>query len=428
MMQGRKSGTAFAAGAGPRGPICALPAPRFCRAVFIALAALALAACADDEESNGQQRGEQPPPPVTVTTVAPEDVDVFEEYAGRVRASRNVEIRARVEGILEERLYVEGETVDAGEPLFRIDPEPYEIALEQAKAERAEAQANLNQAKRQWKRISSLYERDVASEHARDEALSERELAQAQLALAQAGVADARRNLGYTEVRAPIAGTTGLENLPEGSLIDAGALLTTMTQHDPVHVRFALPQDDAATQRAARRALGEDGKSYQATLVLPDGSTYPRPGEVDFTDRIIDPQTGTVSARAVFPNPDRQVVPGEFVRVRIAVQQLENVYRIDQVAVSQGSEGPQVFVVDEEDTAHARPVRLGPEVDGDQVVLEGLEDGERIVVNGQVALQDGMTVSPQIHGDDDGDRVAAAAEGNSENAGDGEENAGERIR
>ncbi len=339
---------------------------------------------------------ETPPPRVTVASVEVDGVDVEGVYAGRARGSREVEVRARVEGILEERLYTEGQLVSRGDALFRIDEEPYEIALQHAQAEKANAQAALNQAEREWRRISSLYERDAVSQRERDRALSERELAEAQLALAEAAVSDARRNLRYTRVEAPITGVTGLEVLPEGSLIERGTLLTAITQHDPIHVRFSLPEDDAAIQRTARRAQMEagDGHKYEAILRLPDGTVYEEPGTVDFTASTIDPRTGSVTARAVFENPDRRIIPGQFLRVRLVLERLEDVVVIDETVVGEGPEGPQVFVMDEEKVAHARPVRLGPVVDGRQVILEGLEAGEHLVVNGHVALQDGMTVDP----------------------------------
>ncbi|MBK1671974.1 efflux transporter periplasmic adaptor subunit [Ectothiorhodospira shaposhnikovii] len=371
----------------------ALPAAGLIATLF---AAFWLSACGSGDEAAGPGAGGMPPPPVTLSTLAAEDVKVRGDYAGRVRGSREVEVRARVDGILEQRLYVEGQAVGQGAPLFRIDPEPYEIALKMAEAEQANAQAGLNQAEREWNRISDLYQRNVVSTRDRDQALSELELTRARLDLARASVADAQRNLRYTTVVAPIEGTTDLESLPEGSLISQGTLLTSLTQHNPVHVRFSLPEQDAAIQRTARQAMmgREEIQSHEVQLLLPDGSQYEHMGQVDFTDSSIDPRTGTVSARAVFPNPDRLVVPGQFVRVRIMVQELKDVFLIDPTAVSQDRDGPRVFLVDNEDTAHARHVRLGPLVDGRQVILDGLSAGERLVINGHVGLRDGMKVSP----------------------------------
>lgn len=351
-----------------------------------ALAAVMLSACGSAD--NGQ--GDQPPPPTVMVVEAKKStVDVEREYAGRARGAREVQVRARVEGILERRRYTEGQPVKAGDILFEIDPQPFKIALKRAQAERQDARAALNQAEREWRRINRLFEQNAVSERERDQSLSQRELAQARLALTEASVADAERNLGYAEVKAPLAGVTGLELLPEGSLVSPGELLTTVTEQDPVHVRFALPERDAALQRG-----GNGERSSKAVLMLPGGDEYDQPGEVNFTDSTIDARTGSVMARAVFPNPDAVVVPGQFVRVRVVLQSLDDVVLVPESAIGQGREGVQVFVV-RDGQAKATPVAVGPVIRGRQVVLSGLEAGDQVIVNGQVMLQDGMPVEAQ---------------------------------
>lgn len=369
---------------------------RVARGLTVLAGSLVLAACAESEaQGNGEE--EMPPPPVTVASVERQDVAVKGEYAGRVRGSREVEVRARVDGILEKRLYQEGQIVEAGEPLFRIDQEPYAIALEQTLAERQDAEASLRQARREWERISGLYERDAVSTSERDRALANRELAEAQLAAAEAAVRDARRNLRYTEVAAPVAGSTGLESFSEGNLIDRGQLLTTVTQHDPAHVRFALPETDAEVQRLARRARldGPDDDAYrrEAEIRRPDGTYHEDPGVVDFTDSTIDPNTGTVTARAVVANEEQRLVPGQFVRVRMVLEEHDDAVVIPETAVGTGAEGARVFLVDEEGVARERAVELGPVVAEGQLIRDGLEGGESLVVNGHVALEHGMPVS-----------------------------------
>ncbi|RFA28986.1 efflux transporter periplasmic adaptor subunit [Alkalilimnicola ehrlichii] len=361
------------------------------------LLGIGLIGCGQGEGSGGANQG-PPPPPVTVAEVTAQNVQVTGEYAGRARGSRQVEVRARVGGTLEERLYSEGQFLEAGDPLFRIERQPYEIAVKRAEAELANARASLNQADREWRRISSLFERNAISERERDQALSQRELAQAQFALAEASLAQAQLDLSYTIVRAPVAGPTGLESLPEGSLIDRGTLLTTVTQHNPIHVHFALPPSDAATQRMVRAAMAGQGdvQQVEATLLFSDGSTYGEKGIVNFTDSTIDPRTGNVSARAVFANDNNELTPGQFVRIRMPIQQLENVFLVEEQVVGQGRQGPRVFILTEEGTVREQPVEVGPVVDGKRVILSGLENGDKLVVNGHVALRDGAPVTPTV--------------------------------
>jgi len=357
--------------------------------------ALLLAACSGPDES------QQPPPsPVRYVTMAPVDVTIEEDYAGRVRGSREVEVRSRVEGILLERLYNEGQMVAEGDELFLIDPRPYEIAVRQAEAERANARAVVSQAESEWNRLSGLYERNAVSERDRDQALSNLELARAGLALAEAGLASAELNLSWTQVTAPLSGITGLETVSEGSLISSGALLTSITQTNPVHVRFSLPERDATTQRRARQAMTgssdqADDAEQVAHLVLPDGSEYAVDGNIDFTAATIDSRTGSVSARAVFPNADGELMPGQFVRIRMVTEELDNVFRVPQQAVTQGPEGPRVFIVDNDNQVRSSNLELGATLGSEQVVLSGLEDGDRIVVSGLNNLNDGMTVDPE---------------------------------
>ncbi|MEX0604726.1 MAG: efflux RND transporter periplasmic adaptor subunit [Marinobacter sp.] len=368
------------------------------KTLLFSLIVVSLAACSSDDNEavgagGGADAGGQPTPGVTVETVETQDVEVSQDYAGRAQGAREVEVRSRIQGILEERLYNEGQIVAAGDSLFRIDQKPSEAMVESARAQQRVAEAELRQAEREWNRISSLYERNAVSERDRDTAQSDRELAEANLSVTQAAVAQAELNLGYTDVKAPLSGVTSLEDLPEGSLVEVGTLLTTIIQQDPVHVRFALPEDDASIQRTARRAMtgDEESQSTSAILIRADGDTYDQKGEVDFTASTLDSRTGSVSARAVFPNKENEIIPGQFVRVRVTLQDMEDVVTVPEDVVSEGAEGAQVFIV-EENKAVVRPVELGPVVDGRQVILNGLSEGDNLVVNGHVSLQDGVEV------------------------------------
>lgn len=373
-------------------------------ALIPALFVLALTAC--DSRSPDDASREQPAPRVEVSEISLRSVDVREEYAGRARGAREVEVRARVDGILEQRGYTEGAMVEQGEQLFRIDPEPFEAAVDSAEAQLQNARANLRQAQRDWDRIKSLYADDAVSTRERDAAQSALELARADVALARAGLRSAEIELGYTAVEAPLDGVTSLEAVPEGSLVGPGDLLTTVTQLDPIHVRFALPERDVLARREARRAMsaGADAdidSEREAVLILPGGERYERKGKLDFTNASIDPDTGTVRARAVFPNPDNRLTPGLFVRVELRTATLEGVAVIPETAVGSGQDGPVVYTVDDAGQAVRTPVELGPVVDAGQVIEAGLDDGDRVVVSGHSGLRDGAEV--QVHADGGGE-------------------------
>ncbi len=330
--------------------------------------------------------GDMPPTPVSVVVLQPTDVERTSEYPGRVRGIREIEVRARVGGILERRMFAEGQRVEEGEPLFQIDEAPYQIALRMARAEHKNAEANYRQAERDWRRISGLFEQNAVSERERDTALSAYELAQARLESTNAHIADAELQLEYTRVPAPISGYTGMETLSEGSLIEQGTLVTSIVQNDPVQVRFAIPERDAMARRGAQ------GQEVQ--VLLPTGE--PVRGVVDFTDSSIDSRTGAIQVRAKVENRDERLVPGQFVRVRLPLEKLESIFAITPAAISEGPAGRQVFVLKSDNTVEARSVRLGPVVDGKQLVLEGLADGDKLVVSGHVSLRPGMSVEPEF--------------------------------
>jgi membrane fusion protein (multidrug efflux system) len=365
------------------------------RTLAIALTLLVSAGLAACGRQDGPEAPQQQLPAVTIIRAVPTDTIVYRDYPARIRGARQVQVRARVEGILEKRRYEEGQVVAKDDVLFEIDPEPFEIALRRAEASLSEAQARFREAERQYRRYSGLYKQNAVSERERDNAETEFALARARMEQAEAARDDARRNLNYTKVQAPIAGVTGLESVSEGNLIETGQLLTTITQQDPVHVRFALPETDAMIQRAARDALarvkGEEHR-YEATLIMPDETEYVRKGVIDFTASTVNPETGSVTARAVFPNPENILAPGQFVRVQVRLEELMDVFLIPETAIGQGMGGTRVFVVEDENIARERPVRTGPVVDGKQVITKGLEKGDQVVVKGHVTLQNNMEI------------------------------------
>ena len=357
--------------------------------VGIAAAILLVAGCGKDTTS-GQQPAAAPPPQVAVVEVVPQTVTLERIYPGRAQAADDVEVRARVQGILLKRHYTEGSRVKAGTLLFEIDPAPFEAKVAQAEAELARAQAQLRQAEREWVRTSALFQDNAVSARQRDEALSAYELAQANVATAEAVLRDARIQLGYTKVTAPIDGFTGLREVSEGNLVQPGTLLTTIRQLDPLHVLFSMPEADAVAQRRH----GAGAAQLPATLLLPTGAAYDKPGKIDFTATAIDPRTSTVQARAVFANPKGLLLPGQFVRVAVGGLEVPDSIVVPPKAIAQGPQGPAVYVVDEQNVAQLRPVKLGPLVPQGQVIDEGLVGGERVIVEGLVRVRAGNPVKP----------------------------------
>jgi membrane fusion protein (multidrug efflux system) len=338
-----------------------------------------------------------PPPEVAVMAVQAAEVPFPVEYAGRVAAFRNVEVRPRVSGLLLSRDYQEGTRVTEGQLLFRIDPATYQAALSRSEAQLLQAQASLRQAEENFRRIEELERRQVATERQRDEALAQRDTARASIQLAEAEISIARLNLGYTTVSAPVAGVTALQSPPIGTLIQAQTtLLTTVTQLDPAYVSFSFTEGEGQAFRELneRRAQPISEQDLTVELHYGNGTIYPRPGRIDTSAQRVDPQTGTIEARAIFPNPDGALLPGQFVRVVVRGVSLPDAIVIPHQAVSQGPQGPSVFVVGENNVAQARLIRLGEEVAGGWVVQEGLRSGERIVADGVIRVRPGAPVRP----------------------------------
>ncbi len=363
-------------------------------------AAMALSACDGSPKQATAQQPAPPPPEVAAVTVQARDVPLSLEYAGRVTGSREVEVRARVNGILLERTYVEGARVKQGDVLFRIDPEPYQVKLTRAEAQLRQEEARLMQAERNWKRIEPLFRSETASGRDRDEALSALDLARASVAVAQAEVKAARIDLDYTQVVAPVSGITARETMSEGSLVGTGSadgLLTHITQLDPVYVNFAVPDAEATTYRESVEhgavTIPADGK-LPVRVRTAAGTLTEASGELNYTDSTVDPRTGTIQARAVIPNPDGRLLPGQFVRAVVQGMTLKNAITVPQKAVMQGPQGPFVYVVaaEGETQAQMRPVKLGRAVDDAFVISEGLKSAERVVTEGVIKVRPGAPV------------------------------------
>jgi len=323
-----------------------------------------------------------------------------EAYPGRVEGLREVQIRPRVSGILLERVYQEGSNVDAGDVLFRIDPQPYKVALMRAQAEQARAEASLREAKRNWERTKRLFESNAISERERDNALSTFELAQAELDVAKAAVEDAKLQLGYTSVESIVPGVTSLEAVPQGSLVDSSTLLATVTQLDPVQVRFSLSESDPAFA-VLQKQRAESDEDLKAQLRLDDGTTLE--GRVDFAASTDDAETGTVQYRALFDNPNGRILPGMFVRVSFKDLRLNDAVMVPETAVITSGQGPIVYTVGPESKVQPRPVQLGPVFGDKQAIIGGLKEGDQVVTGAIIRLRPGAPIKPVVQNQGQGE-------------------------
>ena len=338
----------------------------------------------------------QTPPAVQakVLQVSPQRVPIVLEAVGQVQGSKEVEVRARVTGILLKRLYNEGEVARAGAPLFQIDPAPFEIALAQARAQLAQERARNEQANREAGRLKQLAAQKAISQKEYDDSTSTLKLSDATLQAAEANLRQAELNLSYTLVTAPVAGVTGRMLRSEGSLITAGqesSLLTAISQVNPIWVRFSLSESERAKLPGAQLS-GRTGAEVR--LSLPDRSQYPEKGRINFAATQIDPQLATQELRAEFDNPKMQLLPGQFVRVQVNAGQRDNVYLVPQTSVVQTEKGYLLFVLDKENKAEIRPVQTGTWVGSDWMILGGLKPGDRVVLDNLLRMRPGVPVTP----------------------------------
>jgi len=335
------------------------------------------------------------PPPVTVHTVIvePRNVPIRFTVPGVVEGSKEVEVRARVSGILQKQLYKEGDPVRQGSPLFEIDRAPYEVALAQAKAQLAQAAARADQTKREETRLQPLVGERAVSRKEYDDSLSARQLADAALQQAKAGVQQADLNLSYTRGNAPVAGISGRAAHSVGTLITTdtnGSLLTTINQLSPIWVRFSLAESDLAKIPGGH--VGR-GTPLDVRVLFADGTPYEGKGELNFAATEIDSKLGTQQLRAEFANPREQLLPGQFVNVSINAGQRDNVYLVPQAAVVQTEKSALVFIVDAEGKAQPVPVRTGDWVGADWTILSGLKAGDHVIIDNLLKVRPGAQVT-----------------------------------
>jgi membrane fusion protein (multidrug efflux system) len=360
--------------------------------------------CGKNGEAAGGPGGGMPPMPVTVIEAKPQQVPVTIEEVGQTEGSKDVEVRARVSGILTKQRYTEGDTVKEGATLFTIDRAPFEIALAQARAGLEQSKANLEKAQREAKRLTPLVTEKAVSQKDLDDANTNLQTAQAAVLAGEAQVRDAQLNLSYTTVTAPITGVTDRAQYSEGTLVTPGAatsLLTTMHIIDPIWVRFAFSQDEAQEMRLS-------GGKTSVKLILADGSTYAESGKLNYTASTVNTTTGMVPMRASFPNPKSILLPGQFVRVQVTVGKRE-AYLIPQAALSQTDQGHMLFTVSADNTVAPRPVETDGWSGNDWVVTSGLKPGDKIIIDNLMKLRPGAPVMPHAPGEGPGGAAMGGA-------------------
>ena len=361
-------------------------------AVLAAL--LALAGCGD----TAPPAGPPPSPEVGVLAVAPKTLDVPTELPGRVEAARVAQVRARVTGIVQKRLFAEGSDVKAGDVLFQIDPAPYRAAIDSAKAALAKAQANEQQATGLLNRYKPLREANAISQQDFVNATSSAAQAGADVAAAKAAVQTAQLNLDYATVTAPISGRIGQALVTEGALVSAteATQMALIQQVDQVYVNFAQPVSDITRLRKAvaggkAKALGN---TIPVRITLDDGTELPQTGKLLFSDLTVDQTSGQVTVRALVPNPGGALLPGMYVRGRIAQQQVSSAVLLPQQAVQRTTQNDTVLVVGADGKPSTRVVKLGGTENGSWIVLDGLKPGEQVIVDGFQKIRPGITVKP----------------------------------
>jgi membrane fusion protein (multidrug efflux system) len=377
--------------------------PRKCR-IDVALASVALVALAACGAKDGAPAAAgpraMPPPEVGVVSVQPQDVALQTELPGRVEALRVAQVRARVNGVVLKRLFTEGSDVKAGQALFLIDPAPYQAALDSALATLAKAQANRSMATELAERYKPLAEAKAISAQDYVSAESQRKQAEADVAAAQAAIQSARLNLGYAHVTAPIAGRIGRAAVTEGALVSAaeGTLLATIQQIASVYVNFTQSSNEVLSLRkamAANPARKADPAAAEVRVVLDDGSEFAHAGKLLFSDLSVDPSSGQVTLRAAVPNPEGLLLPGQYVRVRLAQARAPNAFVLPQQALTRSSQGDMVLVVGADNKPAPRAVKVGVAQGNQWVVLDGLKPGEQVIVEGfQKMMVPGAPVKP----------------------------------
>ena len=335
-------------------------------------------------------------PIVSVTPAQQQDVEIYGEYVGRIRAQQFVEVRARVEGFLEQMLFAEGTHVKKNQVLFVINQDQYRAKVDKASAQLKKDEAQARKTERDLERIRPLYEQNAASQLDLDNAIAAYETAVASVGMSQADLDQAEQELGYTVVRSPIAGQISERHVDLGTLVGTSgkSLLATIVKSDTVLIDFSMTALDYLKSKERNIIIGQKDstRSWQptVTITLPDNSVYPYKGLVDFAEPQVDPKTGTFSVRAEMNNPEHVLLPGQFTKVKLLLEVRENATVIPQKALIIEKGGAYIFVMRKDSTAEKRFIELGPEFGNNVVVERGLIPGEIIVDEGYHKLTPGI--------------------------------------
>jgi membrane fusion protein (multidrug efflux system) len=375
--------------------------------LVIGLAAL-LGGCGKSEAPKPQ------PPEVTVLTVAPQDTPVTFEFVGNTASSQQVEVRARVDGFLDERLYIEGNIVKEGQLMFKMDAKPFQAQLDAAQSALAQQQAKLWTAQANLKRVKPLAKANALSKKELDDAQGSVNAASAAVDMARADVDTAKLNLGYTTIQAPVTGASSFARIQNGAYVNSqSGPLTYVAQLDPIWVDFSLSEDEflkiRQEQKSGQLTVPETA-ALTVELVLADGSVYPETGRVFFRDANYSTETGTFLVRATFSNPDGALRPGQFVRVRVQGATRPSAILVPQQAVLQGAQGFFVWIVDPEGKAQVRAVEVGDWQGDNWFITKGLSTDDKVITDGIVRIARGTPVKVVEKGSEETDKAAAATD------------------
>jgi membrane fusion protein (multidrug efflux system) len=361
------------------------------RSLLLACGLIAMTACGGKE-----QAAAPPPPEVGVVEAKPQTVPLARDFVGRLAPYRSADVRARVPGVLQRRVYEEGSDVREGQVLFEIDPAPLQASLGVAQGQLAQAEANYANARASADRARQLAPQKFVSQNDLDNALAAERSAAAAVEAARANARSAQIGLGYAKVSAPIPGRAGKQRVTEGALVGQGeaTLLTTVDQLDPLFANFSIGSTELAQLRAASNvSLAGTGKST-VQVVLPGGQVHAQPGVLDFSDTTVDPATGAVSLRALVPNPELVLFPGSFVTLKANLGELHDVFLVPQEAVLRDANGAFARVVGAEGKVERRNLAIAAAQDSQWIVTSGIAAGDRIIVSGVQKAKEGTPVQP----------------------------------